>query len=230
VGTDLFPGGGLFLEGDFFPGGPTLEANAMASDCWTPTSLYDCLGSPESTSSFETSFTDASPSPVSFSFATPDTALSPSPVVSPGAPHHGTTVCKWSNCGAVIDTHLLVAHFEFAHAKDIPSTADTKEPCQWAGCTHSSRYLRRHAGLHFGRDVSCDACGDAFTRQDAVTRHKKRGTCKQCAWCKARFETVAEKVAHSAQCSKRGKAVRSGRPREVVKVGKAHRHAHPYLC
>jgi hypothetical protein len=74
----------------------------------------------------------------------------------------------------------------------------------------------------------CDQCGDAFSRQDAVARHKRRGSCKQCRHCKTMFGSIEEKIAHGLVCVQRGRGVASGRPREVAKVRSAQRAAHPY--
>jgi len=111
----------------------------------------------------------------------------------------GYVVCRWDGCGAMFlrpsppsitrksyapntRTHYSVLqHFRIAHGVDF-GTSDRKAPCGWAGCrkmmmgkSFTRHLLDSHMHLESHR---CDACGLAFSRQDALTRHfsKCRGT------------------------------------------------------
>jgi hypothetical protein len=138
-------------------------------------------------------------------------------------------LCEWAGCNTFISRNEFDAHFNTIHQGQVPREAPVPQPCLWAGCTTRKllTHVRRHALTHV-TEWSCDQCGDVFSRKDAVTRHRKMGSCVKCPTCKVTFGSVADKVSHVALgCSKQGTSS-SGAPRRI-KAKAARAAAHPYL-
>jgi hypothetical protein len=162
-------------------------------------------------------------SPVSaFPNSAPGTPSSPAAATSVQG-SNDTVVCQWAGCGAIVQQQSAYRHLISTHKREIPSKSKVLLACRWTDCTDEFRELRTHVHLHYGVDVPCDTCGDMFSRRDAIRRHKATGVCNRCPWCRDRFDTVEEKVAHVAKCAQRDVATKIGRGRSV-----ARQAAHPY--
>jgi hypothetical protein len=175
--------------------------------------------------SFAESF-DAAPVPLSPVLAFPNSAagIPSSPAAAASAQgSNNTVVCQWAGCGAVVQQQSAYQHLTSTHKREIPSKSKVLLACRWTDWTDLFRELRMHVHLHYDVEVSCDKCGDTFSRPDAIHRHKAHGVCTKCPWCRDRFETVEEKVAHVAKCAQRDVATKVGRGRSV-----ARQAAHPY--
>jgi hypothetical protein len=177
--------------------------------------------------SFDSAFVPLSPV-LAFRNFTPGTPSSPATAASAEG-SDDTVICQWSGCGAVVQQQSVWQHLTDTHGHEIPSKSKTLQACRWTDCTAEFHELRPHVRLHYGVDVHCDACGEVFARDDAVRRHKANGACRKCPWCRVRFETVEEKVAHVAKCLRLDVNTKAGRERTVGKIGSVARQAaHPY--
>jgi hypothetical protein len=176
---------------------------------------------------FDPTFVPLSPV-LAFPNTTPGTPSSPATAASAEG-SNDTVVCRWSGCGAFVQQQSVWQHVTDTHGHEIRSKSKTLQVCRWTDCTAEFHELRPHVRLHYGVDVHCDACGEVFARDDAARRHKANGACRKCPWCRVRFETVEEKVAHVAKCLKLDVNTKAGRERTVGKVGSVARQAaHPY--
>lgn len=118
--------------------------------------------------------------------------IGPLPGGAPDGDPTGFVVCRWGDCGALFErpsppdstrksyqpnntTHYaVIGHFKAAHGVDF-GTSNHKYQCGWDGCGKSmmGKSFTRHlldAHMHLEQH-RCDACGLAFSRQDALTRH-----------------------------------------------------------
>ncbi|VDB84897.1 unnamed protein product [Peniophora sp. CBMAI 1063] len=118
--------------------------------------------------------------------------IGPLPGGAPDGDPAGFVVCRWGDCGALFErpsppnstrksyqpnntTHYaVIGHFKAAHGVDF-GTSNAKYQCGWHGCGKSmmGKSFTRHlldAHMHLEQH-RCDACGLAFSRQDALTRH-----------------------------------------------------------
>ncbi|KZV72451.1 hypothetical protein PENSPDRAFT_357975 [Peniophora sp. CONT] len=118
--------------------------------------------------------------------------IGPLPGGAPDGDPNGFVVCRWGDCGALFErpsppnltrksyqpnntTHYaVIGHFKAAHGVDF-GTSNAKYQCGWHGCGKSmmGKSFTRHlldAHMHLEQH-RCDACGLAFSRQDALTRH-----------------------------------------------------------
>jgi hypothetical protein len=177
--------------------------------------------------------------PTSSSFAAPSTPVSLDGSIAsltsttaatlsaiPSDINTATVTCQWNGCGAVVDATSISKHLKTAHPGEVARARE----CRWSGCTQAPADLRKHVVLHYNVVCPCDTCGETFTREDALRRHQRRGTCKRCSWCRVLFNSIEERTAHSNTCLKRGVAAKAGRSRRVGKVGvPAREAAHPYM-
>jgi hypothetical protein len=123
--------------------------------------------------------------------------------------------CQWNGCNAPLSAATFNAHVSAAHPGEVVDSNTAARPCRWRGCAHGAplKLLRRHVRHHAGLDETrCAACGDVYARRDAALRHRTRGGCVVCAWCRTRFGTVEEKVAHVRGGCAKGDVAKAGRP------------------